>query len=42
MKAVRNCIQTQKNYHGKEDFQTEFRRFSKENGVPVAEGYVWG
>jgi len=41
VEAVRKYIQSQAEHHGKEDFQTEFRRFCKKNGVPVDERYVW-
>jgi REP element-mobilizing transposase RayT len=39
--AVREYIRGQEKHHGKEDFQTEFRRFCKKNGIPVDERYVW-
>ena len=39
--VVRKYIGSQEEHHGKEDFQTEFRRFCKKNGVPVDERYVW-
>jgi putative transposase len=42
VEAVRKYIQFQGEHHRKEDFQTEFRRFCKKNGVPVDERYVWG
>jgi len=41
IEAVRKYIQSQDKHHGREDFQTEFRRFCKKNGVPVDERYVW-
>jgi len=41
IEAVRKYIQTQQEHHRKEDFQDEFRRFCKKNGVPVDERYVW-
>jgi len=34
VKAVRRYIRSQPEHHGKEDFQTEFRRFCNKNGVP--------
>ena len=39
--AVQEYIRSQETHHGKEDFQAEFRRFCKKNGVPVDEQYVW-
>ena len=41
IEAVRNYIRSQEKHHEKEDFQTEFRRFCKKNGVPVDERYAW-
>jgi REP element-mobilizing transposase RayT len=41
IEAVRKYIRSQQEHHGTEDFQTEFRRFCKKNGVPVDERYVW-
>jgi len=41
VEKVRKYIQGQGDHHLKEDFQTEFRRFCKKNGVPVDERYVW-
>ena len=41
VEAVRQYIRGQQEHHGKEDFQAEFRRFCKKNGVPVDERYVW-
>jgi REP element-mobilizing transposase RayT len=41
VEAVRKYIRGQEEHHGQEDFQVEFRRFCKKNGVPVDERYVW-
>jgi hypothetical protein len=41
IEAVRRYVRAQKEHHTEEDFQTEFRRFCKKNGVPVDERYVW-
>jgi putative transposase len=41
IEAVRKYIRGQAEHHSKEDFQTEFRRFCKKNGLPVDERYVW-
>ena len=41
VEAVRKYIRTQEEHHAQEDFQTEFRRFCKKNGVPLDERYVW-
>ena len=41
VEAVRKYIRSQQEHHEKEDFQTEYRRFCKKNGVPVDERYVW-
>jgi putative transposase len=39
--AVRAYIQGQAEHHKREDFQTEFRRFCKKNGLPLDERYAW-
>ena len=39
--AVQRYIRRQEKHHGTEDFQTEFRRFCRKNGVAVDERYVW-
>jgi REP element-mobilizing transposase RayT len=41
VEAVRKYIRGQEKHHRQEDFQVEFRRFCKKNGVPVDERYVW-
>jgi REP element-mobilizing transposase RayT len=41
VEAARTYIRHQGEHHRKEDFQTEFRRFCKKNGLPVDERYVW-
>ena len=41
IEAVREYLRIQEKHHVREDFQTEFRRFCKKNGVPVDERYVW-
>ena len=41
VEAVRKYIRGQGEHHRKEDFQTEFRRFCKKNGMPVDERYIW-
>ena len=41
IEAVQRYIRGQGRHHRKEDFQAEFRRFCKKNGVPVDERYVW-
>ncbi len=41
VEPVQKYIRSQAEHHRKEDFQTEFRRFCKKNGVPVDERYVW-
>ena len=39
--AVQKYIRDQEEHHRQEDFQAEFRRFCKKNGIPVDERYVW-
>jgi len=41
MEKVKRYIQDQGEHHKWEDFQTEFRRFCRKNGVPLDERYVW-
>ena len=40
VEKVRLYIRSQAEHHRKEDFQTEFRRFCKKNGLPADERYV--
>jgi putative transposase len=41
VEPVREYIRNQAEHHGREDFQTEFRRFCEKNGKPLDERYAW-